>query len=190
MKKISLVFAFALSCVIVSAQSTPKFGIKAGVNIADLKWSTDLDSRIGFHAGLITHIHLSRQFALQPEVLYSTEGATLKGLSSGNGQYTFKTDYINIPLMLQYMFDNGFRLEAGPQLGLLVSSSDKDIFKSTNLGLGFGLNYLSHSGFGIGGRYNLGLSRISEPAWPEAKSRVAQISVFYMFDNSHKRKSR
>jgi hypothetical protein len=69
--------------------------------------------------------------------------------------------------MLQYMFNNGFRIEAGPQLGLLLDAKStaegfpddntEDVFKSTNVGLGFGLNYLSYSGFGVGGRYVLGL---------------------------------
>ncbi len=93
--------------------------------------------------------------------------------------------------MLQYMFDNGFRLEAGPQLGLMVSNdNNNDIFKSTNVGLGFGLNYLTYSGFGVGGRYILGLSKINEPIAAEAKSRNIQLSIFYMLDHNHKAKSR
>ena len=89
------------------------------------------------------------------------------------------------------MFDNGFRLEAGPQLGLMVNSDDNgDIFKSTNLGVGFGLNYLTYSGFGVGGRYILGLSKINEDVTGEIKSRNIQLSLFYMFDSGHKGKSR
>jgi hypothetical protein len=91
---------------------------------------------------------------------------------------------------LQYMFDNGFRIEAGPQLGLLIKSTDKDVFRSTNVGVGFGLNYLSSSGLGLGGRYNLGLTNVTEAAYQNAKSRVIQLGLFYMFDNTHKRKSR
>jgi hypothetical protein len=97
------------------------------------------------------------------------------------------------------MFDNGFRIEAGPQLGLLVSSKIEDendneedaddTFKSTNVSVGLGLNYLSYSGFGIGGRYNLGVSNIAEGSG-DVKSRVFQISLFYMFDSMHKAKSK
>lgn len=194
MKKISLTLVLAMAASFVFAQTAPKFGIKAGANLANLNWNvqapTSSDNRIGFHGGFLAHIHLSRQWALQPEVLYSAEGATLKNINAQGGSYTYKNDYVNIPLMVQYMFDNGFRIEAGPQLGLLVKSSDKDVFKSTNVGVGFGLNYLSQSGFGLGSRYNLGLTNVTEPAYQEAKSRVIQLSVFYMFDNNHKRKSR
>lgn len=190
MKKISLLALILAASTIVFAQS-PKFGLKAGVNISNIDWkvaNTNFDNRIGFHVGMLAHLHLSPQWGLQPEVQYSTEGVKQ---SVTSGEYTWKTDYINIPVMLQYMFDNGFRLEAGPQLGLMVSNdNNNDIFKSTNVGLGFGLNYLTYSGFGVGGRYILGLSKINEPIAAEAKSRNIQLSVFYMLDHSHKAKSR
>jgi hypothetical protein len=115
------------------------------------------------------------------------------------GNDVTKLDYINLPIMLQYMFDNGFRLEAGPQFGFLVNSKFKyndgrevdldDVYKTPNVGLGFGLNYLSHSGFGVGGRYNLGLSNIGEGT-SDIKTRTLQFSLFYMFDSQHKAKSR
>ncbi len=202
MKKLSLLALGITTAIFSFAQTPAKFGIKGGVNIATMKNESlpDNDSRIGPHLGILAHIHLSPQFALQPEVVYSAEGGIWNNIVSNGDEFKFKNDYINIPLMLQYMFDNGFRLEAGPQLGLLVSSKAEDVnteeeddrkdtFKSTNVSLGFGLNYLSHSGLGIGGRYNLGVSDIVKGAG-EAQGRVFQISLFYMFDNAHKAKSR
>lgn len=199
MKKLSLLALGITTAIFSFAQSPAKFGLKGGVNISTIKIEDfdENDSRIGLHAGAFAHIHLAPQWALQPEVLYSAEGGKVD--FGGGSEATYKNDYVNIPLMLQYMFDNGFRLEAGPQLGLLVNSKIEDedgneedaddTFKSTNVSLGFGLNYLSHSGFGVGGRYNLGLSNIAEGSG-EAKGRVFQISLFYMFDNAHKAKSR
>lgn len=199
MKKISL-FLFGMSMAVVSfAQAPAKFGVKAGVNISTFNQNNaDYDSRIGLHLGGYAHIHLAPEWALQPEVQYSQEGAKR---AVSNGEVTTKLDYINIPLMLQYMFNNGFRIEAGPQLGILANgkyedddgnesdAADQD-FKSTNVALGFGLNYLSYSGLGIGGRYNLGLSDISESSNTKVKNNTFQISLFYMFDHSHKAKSR
>src|SRR5215203_1026961 len=121
MKKISLLAFIMVVTSAVFAQ-TAKFGLKAGVNISDINWkvdNTNFDNRIGFHIGALAHIHLSPQWGLQPEVQYSTEGVKQQITS---GEYTWKTDYINIPVMIQYMFDNGFRIEAGPQLGLMVNS--------------------------------------------------------------------
>jgi hypothetical protein len=205
MKTLSLV-AIGITSAIFSFAQTPKFGFKAGANISNIKWgnNTTGDSRIGLHAGGLMHIHLTPQWALQPEVYYSAEGGKVNSSVfpefSANEEVTWKNDYVNIPLLLQYNFDNGFRLQAGPQLGLLVSSKVEDqdgieddadeVFKSTNVGLGFGLGYLSYSGLGIDARYNLGLSRITEPAYQEAKGRVFQIGLFYLLDNDHKAKSR
>lgn len=188
MKKISIAVCALVLSTAALAQNV-KFGIKGGVNISNFTWDVPgKDNRIGFHAGLLAHIHLSPEWALQPEVQYSTEGSKQ---STQSGEYTWKTDYVNIPLMLQYMFSNGFRIEAGPQLGLLVNSdNNNDVFKSTNVGLGFGLNYLTYSGFGVGARYILGLTNISQPAFVDNKSRNIQLSLFYMFDNNHKAKSR
>jgi hypothetical protein len=199
MKKMSLFLLGIVSVVTLSAQTKPHLAVKGGLNIATLKVEgyDNLDSRLGAHLGLTAHVHLAPQWALQPELLYSQEGGEL-GLAS-NRKVKVKNDYINIPLMLQYMFDNGFRIEAGPQIGFLVSSKlkdqndaqedSKDLFKSTNASLGFGLNYLSYSGLGVGGRYNLGLSNIATGT-REIKGNNFQISLFYMLDPAHKAKSR
>ena len=200
MKKINLLALGITAAILSFAQSPAKFGLKGGVNVSTINWDDDTegDSRIGLHVGGLAHIHLSPQWALQPEVYYSAEGGKMP--VSSNEEVTWKNDYVNIPLLVQYNFDNGFRLQAGPQLGLLVSSKVEDqddeeddadeIFKSTNVGLSFGLGYLTHSGFGIDGRYNLGLNRITESSIQEAQGRSFQIGVFYLFDNSHKAKSR
>jgi len=199
MKKISLLVIGFTSAIFSFAQS-PKFGFKVGANISSLKWDDDRegDARIGLNAGGLVHIHLTPEWALQPEVYYSMEGGKMD--VSNTEEVTWKNDYVNIPLLLQYNFDNGFRLQAGPQLGLLVNSKVKDqdgvegdadeVFKSTNVSLGLGLGYLTYSGLGIDARYNLGLSRVTESAYQEAKGRVFQIGLFYLLDNAHKAKSR
>lgn len=202
MKKISLLALMMMCCTaVLQAQNTPVFGIKAGLNIADLKVENVdndvLESRLGFHIGLLSHIHVTNKIAFQPEVQFSAQGAEVAATGDA-----WKVNYINVPLMFQYMFNNGFRIEAGPYVGFLVGAEDEsesgtsinrnDEYEKLDAGLGFGLNYLTYSGFGIGGRYNLGLANISDLSVRDAKinNRVFQLSVFYMFDNDHKRKSR
>ncbi len=200
MKKISFfIAAFFIGTALLAQGRPAKFGLKAGVNIStlDIENFNDDDARIGLHIGGLAHIHLgsTEQWALQPELVYSQEGGKL---NTPSGTTTVKLDYINIPVMLQYMFNNGFRIEAGPQLGLMVNSKYEaddveedadDEFESTNFSLGFGLSYLSDSGFGVGGRYNLGLSSIGEGPG-DVKGRTLQLGLFYMFDSRHKAKSR
>ena len=93
-------------------------GVKGGMNLYNIHNddNTNYDQITGYYFGLLGHIHLNSQWAIQPELVYSAQGAK-------NG---YNLDYINVPVMLQYMFDNGFRLQAGPQLGFLVSSDNKD----------------------------------------------------------------
>ncbi len=199
MKKISFFIAAFFIGTVLFAQAPAKFGIKAGVNISSLNIEDfdENDTRIGLHIGGLAHIHLgsTEQWALQPELIYSQEGGKLNTTS---GSTTVKLDYINIPVMFQYMFNNGFRIEAGPQLGLLVNSKydadgddidADDDFKSTNVSLGFGLSYLSNSGFGVGGRYNLGLSNIAEGSG-DVKARTLQLGLFYLLDHAHKVRSK
>lgn len=168
----------------VTAQYT-NIGVKGGLNSFNIQTddNSGFDSKIGLYVGLLGHIHLNEQYAFQPELVYSMQGA-----KSGNTD--IKLDYINVPLLFQYMFDNGFRIQAGPQLGLLVnakaednSSVDiKDDFKSIDLGLSMGASYVHTStGFGIDARYNLGLSDISENSSVKSTNRGLQIGVFYLF---------
>jgi len=171
------------------------FGIKAGVNIASLKGEDNsTDSKVGLHAGGLAHIHLSKRWAIQPEVLYSSQGGKQDIL---NNTQKINLDYINIPVLFQFMFDNGFRLQAGPQVGFLVNAKSKlgsattdikDAYKTVDFSLPIGLGYLTSSGIGIDGRWVPGLSNISEGSG-DVKNNVFQIGLFYQFGGSrHKRK--
>lgn len=202
MKKICL-SALAL-CLFngLFAQHTPAFGLKGGLNISDLKFTqpsgnivVDHSSTLGFHIGVLAHIHLSKNIGLQPELQYSAQGMEQ---TVGSSTFDIKLNYLNLPIMVQYMFNNGFRVEAGPQFGLLLNAKIQDNAGSTSItknyskgdvGLGFGLNYLTYSGFGIGGRYYLGVANVNKDKDADANkiyNRVGQISVFYMFNSNHK----
>jgi len=168
------------------------FGIKAGLNLYTINSddNTDFNTKAGFHAGVIGHIHLARQFAVQPEILYSAQGAKY---TSEGVETKVNLGYINIPVMVQYMFNNGFRLQAGPQVGFLVHAKTKtsdvsaDIKSNLNnidFALGAGVGYVNpRSGFGIDARYNLGLSNINDEGPVKSTNRGFQLGLFYLFTN-------
>lgn len=202
MKKIIFLVIAFFSATALFAQVAPIWGIKGGLNFATFKSGRTeaqklLDSRIGYHLGIISHNHLTNKIAIQPELQFSSQGTEINAL---NDDYEFRLKYINVPVMFQYMFNNGFRVEAGPYVGVMVGAKDvyddgtenvsKDDYKTFDAGLGLGLNYLSYSGFGVGGRYNIGLANINDLDGPKTQNRVFQLSAFYIFDNDHKRKSR
>jgi len=170
-----------------SAQNI-NIGTKIGLNSYTINTdnNSNLNARIGLHAGLIGHIHMNNQFALQPEIVFSMQGAK-KGKNSVN------LDYINIPVIIQYMFDNGFRIQAGPQLGFLINAKEgrdsspsiKNDYKSIDAALSFGASYIhTPSDFGIDLRYNLGLNDISENSNVKSTNRGFQIGVFYLFNHN------
>ena len=171
-----------------SAQ-TVNIGIKGGLNVDNIRNSSSFtyDNKLGFHVGLLGHIHITDQLGLQPEIVYSTQGA----------QYTFanvttkiKNDYINVPVLFQYMFGDGFRLMAGPQIGFLVSSKyktgdnmidNKNNLEKVDLGLALGVSYVHTSGFGMDVRYNLGLRNINNHDYLKSTNRGFQVGLFYLF---------
>ncbi|MGZ8554040.1 MAG: porin family protein [Chitinophagaceae bacterium] len=187
-----IVSTVLLSSLAASAQET-HFGLKAGLNVASINVSpgADYGSKAGLHVGGLAHIHLSKNFALQPELVFSMQGGERAD------DRKLKLNYINIPLLVQYMTDNGFRLQTGPQLGLLVSAKTelndvevdwKDNFNTTDFSWTFGAGYLFPSGFGLDARYNLGISDIWEASDAEIKNSVFQFGVFYQFMHRHKAK--
>ena len=170
-------------------------GIKGGVNVYNVHNdnNTEYDPRIGFNFGLLGHIHLNTNFAIQPEIVYSAQGAKQ---TVDNGTNNLNLDYINVPVLLQYMFDNGLRLQAGPQVGFLVSAKSKtgnnsiDVKNDMNpidFALSFGTSYVFPStGFGIDARYNLGLNNINKNGTVNSTNRGLQLGIFYIFGHNSK----
>ena len=181
-----LVFVVLMAST-ASAQNI-NFGIKGGLNLYNIHNDNGIeyDKRTGFHVGLLWHVHVTQNFAIQPEVVYSVQGAKF----SDNNKLTL--GYLNVPVMFQIMFNNGFRLEAGPQVGFLIhaqseasgSSEDvKDNLEELDLGIGMGLGYISPSGFGIDARYNYGLSNVNNSDLVTSTNRGYQLGVFYQFSH-------
>ena len=193
MKKIKFVFttlvAVAFLCGSATAQHV-NFGIKGGLNLYNIRNDNNVsyDNAVGFHLGFLAHIHLANKFALQPEVVFSTQGATY---SIGSTDCELNMNYVNVPFLFQYMFDNGFRLQAGPQVGILVNAKSKfgtlnsevrDNYGNTDIGVAVGMSYVHPpSGFGFDARYNAGLSNINEGGSVNSNNRGLQLGVFYLF---------
>jgi len=184
MKRI-IISALMVLAIQGAFSQTTHFGIKGGVNFANVRDDAadkNADNKIGFNLGALAHIHVSRHFAVQPEIVYSTQGAKYS-------DDKLKLNYINIPVLAQYMFGDGFRLQTGPQLGILTSSSykagsteiDVNNLNNVDLSWSFGGGYIGHRGLGIDVRYNLGLTDITKSNTTDLLNRVWQIGLFYQF---------
>lgn len=162
-------------------------GVKAGVNLYNVHNSntSDPDINLGLHLGLLTHMHLTEAFALQPEIYYSMQG-------SRSGDNRLNLGYVNVPILVQYMFAEGFRIQVGPQLGVLLhgntnaaNGSVRDHYNTLEAGISIGASYIhTPSSFGVDLRYNHGLTDITKSSLIKHTNRGVQIGVFYLFNHS------
>ena len=197
MKKLIIITAIALFGFVPMKAQDINFGAKAGVNFASITGdeTDDLDMRTSLHLGIVAEIVISETFSFQPELLYSAQGAK----ESGDGwEETLKLDYFNLPLMAKFYVGEGFSLEAGPQIGFLLSAKYdweedgesgtediKDDVKGIDFGVNLGVGYKTESGLNFGARYNLGLSDINDTDDVEGdfsiKNSVIQAYVGFFF---------
>lgn len=199
MKKLLLSLSVVIG-TISFAQSTdgPRFGVKAGGNLSSFTGG-DSKSKIGFYAGAFVNVPLSEAFSIQPEIVYSQQGAKAKD-DYEMATYTIKNmkqtlGYINVPVMLQYNATPEFYLEAGPEFGLLISAQAKgDINGSTykadnkesmnnfNFGAGIGLGYKFTPNLGMNARYIAGITKILKNDFGDSsKNTNFQLGVNYLF---------
>ena len=191
MKKVLFVCAMSLSSLFINAQkrSHLELGLKGGLNIASLiQKNTDYKSRLSFNAGGFANLRLAEHLAIQPELLYTSQGAKNTVV---NQEFETRLGYFAVPVLFQYITNSGFRLETGPQFGVLVNAKSvvdskktdvKDIYKDVDASWALGASYVTQSGFGINGRYNFGLTDIADVAnTPSIKNSVFQVGVFYQF---------
>lgn len=210
MKKTMLILCTLFLGVTVMAQTQKvKIGVKAGLNISSLTFDeSELNSsgKTGFTAGIMVEVPLAKNFSLQPELLYSQQGAKTSfsdvDVKNSNFKSSIQLNYLNIPVMLKYYVIKGLSLQAGPQIGILLKANNKyqDNFlgyenqESFNLkkysvgidtAVNFGLGYQFKDKFYTDLRYNLSYSNVFKEGDTnhfinnDMKNRVFQITIGY-----------
>lgn len=119
----------------------PKFGIKAGLNIANfLEKDNDgicsdvYDPKIGFHAGIVVEIPLGKRFAVEPSIMVSTKGFQYTAEDSDTTYYQeYNLYYLDIPIPVEVMLEIGMvKVFAafGPYIGIGIGGNTYDESKS------------------------------------------------------------
>ncbi len=176
MKKLFLAAALLLALTAVQAQI--RFGIKGGVNFSDLNGDIATSTRTGFHVGAIVEIKASPTFSIQPELVYSAQGAKITSSALREINY----NYITVPVLLKYyVITDALSIEAGPQFAFLVNDNVGQTFKTKSFDFGavggVGLNITKS--FFTQAHYVMGLSNTTSDA--KITNRVIQLSLGYEF---------
>ncbi|MBF0694428.1 MAG: PorT family protein [Flavobacterium sp.] len=174
MKKVILSAAAIFAFGFASAQQSEdiRFGVKGGLNFSNFTGDVESDGKTGVYVGGLADIPISGAFHIQPELLYSSEGADDAGL-----------DFIRIPIIGKYYLLEAFSLQAGPVLGFKVGGDDgaDSVTKALDFGLGFGAAYELPQGIFFDLRYNAGLANIYDGDGADIGTSNFQIGLGYRF---------
>jgi len=197
MKKLVLVLFAGIT--VASANAQVQFGVKAGGNFATQTGSDAGDSRtlFGFNAGAFLKLAIQRGLSVQPELVYSGQGARY---DVGGVTSSYHANYLNIPILLKFSHGSGAYFETGPQFGFLTSASvhqggnstnDKDFYHSSDFAWVFGIGYkIPQSPVGIDFRYNVGLSNVEDREFTgehgSVRNDVLQLGITYVLFNSRR----
>lgn len=147
-------------------------GAKGGMNISSYAGG-NMQSKalVGYHLGGMLSFGFGRVLSLQPEVLFSKQGARVT--TNGKSE-RLSTQYITLPVMLKLKASGGFYLEIGPQFAYRsseripeqnFSSFTRNLDLSAALGMGFSRGQASVS------------AHATWPAYPEWAISPAAISA-------------
>ncbi|MEO5788443.1 MAG: outer membrane beta-barrel protein [Gelidibacter sp.] len=173
MKKIFTLLLFAGITTFSFSQDT-KYGVHFAANVSNMDYDVDgivaNPHRLGFVFGAFVDFGLTETLAVMTELQYSPEGANL--------QY-YKTDYLNLPVILNYNIFGGFKVGVGPQVGLKIHKKDDGFKNFAFSGVGFA-EYMITDEIGIDFRYLYGISNVfDEDLNIKAKQGVMQFGFTY-----------
>ena len=205
-KHFTIIVLLVLHFFTANAQEDIKLGVKGGVNFANLSSSDTQKNKVltGINFGLFAKIPLTKSFALQPEMYFTSKGSqqTYENAFT-TGTVKFELNYIEVPVMFVFDLTNNFNFQLGPYASYLISSKVKNVsdinfnfednidsgdFNKFDTGIAAGFGYETSSiGFGI--RYNLGLVTVGKEktylgtnyVFPDGKNGVINLFLSYSF---------
>ena len=180
MRKIALLIT--LTIFGLTQANAQNFGFKGGYNYSSFNGDVAKDNTLkglsGFYVGALLELPLGDVISLQPEVIYSRQGAVWEQKDIlGEFKKDFKLDYLNIPVMAKVNLGPLF-LQGGVQFGFLVGKPevsytrgaqrisqklDKDAYASFDFGVGAGLGVNLSQHFFVEARYTHSLTNALDP---------------------------
>lgn len=190
MKK--LLICVTLLLLLAWETKAQELGVKAGMNVTNIS-NNELKSKLSFHVGLFTEWQLNEFVSLQPEVLYSRQGARDKFDENGKKVRTrLRMNYLNVPVLAKLYVLKNLSVDLGPQFGFVMDArykrKDKDSSLKTKItnDKTFDFSWVLGASFrvdsyDISARYNVGLTNMFSSGGN--KNRVFQVSLGYVLSD-------
>jgi hypothetical protein len=193
MRLLSGVIVLLLVSVTGAFAQDHNWGVKGGLTMATLstddETNPDLKYRFGFIAGGFYTWPIGERFEVQPEALFSQQGASV---SEQGVDATIKLDYVTVPILARYRFaprGHGLVVYGGPSIGFKVSAKATAKFGSEDIktdisddietidaGIAAGAAYESGR-MSIEGRYTFGLTDIGKVPDESGKTKHRVIGI-------------
>ncbi len=173
-----------------------KFGIVAGPSMSTFQSNFfDGNFRFGFHAGMMVEIGFTENWNLRSEIIYSQQGMVYKDQDASQSQTKYKNhnNYIDVPVLLEYVFNDRFSGYIGPGLGFLLKATNiikypgidettdvTDTYNRIDVGFYLGAEYYIWEKFSLGLRFYSGLMYVETGA-DRKKNFHFQIPLSYTF---------
>ena len=137
MKMSFFLVLFALLSISLQAQNRISFGVKGGLNIANIYDSEgntySADAKTGFAAGGFLHVPIGSFLGIQPEVMFSQKGYQTSGSLLGLDYSTSRTsNYLDIPILLAFKPLGMATLLIGPQYSYLLKQTTNVVTPVSN----------------------------------------------------------
>ena len=175
------------------------FGIKAGPSLTRITISGVTTSipkqKVDFNLGAMYRLRFN-QFVVQPEIVYSKQGGTLKVQRIGRTEVIRNNfSYITTPLLFGWIPTEGITLQAGPQFSYALNAGETTGPGTKNdwsVVVGAHYDFLDMlDKFSLQVRYVHGLTNVAPPSAPEIalkyKNQALQIAFVYNFYKKKKR---
>ncbi|HYJ37201.1 MAG TPA: outer membrane beta-barrel protein [Chitinophagaceae bacterium] len=182
MKKLILFLAIAL----IGLNSNAQWGIKAGVNFSNFTGDDAGDTKtlVPVYFGFFYNAKISQRFSIEPQLMYTGHGA-----KDDQTDLRLKLNYLSLTGLGRFNLPSGLFFGTGPEFGLLLSArlkddnnvvNVKDSYEDIAIAWAFAVGYDMKNGFGIYGRYNLGLTTVTDDPDGDLKNSVFQLGFRFM----------
>jgi len=208
---------FLTAVIIVPLFSLAQFGIKAGVNFANVTNASEINSgsESGFMAGIFLAPPSTGVMGFRTELIFSRQGYSYK---TNTNTGVVNLDYILLPQLMQINITKFFSIQLGAQMAFLINAKADsstssggsspygeimDFYNKFDYGFAGGIEIHPFKGLLVGARYNISLGNLyKDPSSYEmnggqppsfipqvdVKNNVFQLFAGWIFGNNSSKK--